>query len=340
MLCGSCGAAQSPTDEQWQQEVREIYEAYRSFQTYGGPEQQVLDASTGQLRRRSLVLLDRLAAIAGFPCGGSVLDVGCGGGATLRGFAESGAWRCFGFEMDDRDLPLLRSIPNFEGLYTCPARELPLRFDVITMVHSLEHFPGPADVLADLLPKLAPGGRLFIQVPNAAANPLDLVVADHMLHFTPSTLRRIVRRAGYDVDTLSTAWISKELSLIARPAATAIQTTESGAEEAIQNVCRQVKWLDLLAKSAHESALHAENFGIFGATIAASWLCGVLGDRVKFFVDEDANRAGRMHLERPVLDPEQVPPGSTVFLALTPHIASQVAGRLRNGAVHYCLPPE
>src|SRR5204863_8080442 len=173
----------------------------------------VLDAATGRLRRRSLVLLDRLSALPGFPQHGSVLDVGCGSGATLRGFSERGGWRTFGLEINDRDLPVLRGIPGFESLYTCPARELPRQFDAITMVHSLEHFPDPVEILRDLRPKLAPGGRLFVQVPNAAANPIDLVVADHMSHFTPATLTRLTTRAGYAEESVATLWIVKELSM-------------------------------------------------------------------------------------------------------------------------------
>jgi SAM-dependent methyltransferase len=339
MLCCACGAAQSPADQQWFEEIAEIYSAYRAFQIYGGPEQQVLDASTGTLRRRSLVLLDRLSQTTGFPRTGTVLDVGCGAGATLRGFSEFG-WRTFGLEIDNRDLPLLREIPGFETLYTCRAGDVPRQFDAITMVHSLEHFPEPVEILMDLRSKLAPGGRLFVQVPNAAANAMDLVVADHMSHFTPATLSRLAVRAGYEVETVSTLWISKELSLIARVADGPAAAAPADPAEAISSIRHQIAWLERMAAAGRSAAEASESFGIFGATIAASWLGGMLGDRVKFFVDEDPNRAGRTHLNRPVLSPDQVPSGSVVFMALTPRIAAQVAARVRNGTADYRLPPD
>ena len=339
LLCSACGAAQSPADPQWFDEIGEIYRAYRSFQTYGGPEQHVLDAATGKLSPRSLVLLDRLGRLPGFPAQGSVLDVGCGGGATLRRFSERGGWRCFGLEIDDRDLPLLRSIPAFDTLYTCPPSDLPRQFDAITMVHALEHFPEPVKVLRDLLPKLAPAGRLFVQVPNAAANPMDLVVADHMSHFTPATLARLAARAGYAVESLSTQWISKELSLTARCAPEPLPPAENNTAESIREIHSHIAWLERFGQAAHAAAGDSPSFGIFGATVAASWLYGLLGDRVRFFVDEDTHRAGRTHLDRPVLSPDQVPSGSVVFLALSPAIAAQVAARLRTGAVDYRLPP-
>jgi SAM-dependent methyltransferase len=268
-----------------------------------------------------------------------VLDVGCGAGATLRGFSEFG-WQTFGLEIDDRDLPMLREIPGFEALFTCQPRELPRQFDAITMVHSLEHFAEPVEILADLRPKLAPGGRLFVQVPNAAANAMDLVVADHMSHFTPATLARLTTRAGFEVETVSTLWIGKELSMIARVAPQILPPAATDAAQAISDVRHQIAWLARIAEAGRSSAEASQSFGIFGATIAASWLGGMLGDRVKFFVDEDPNRAGRTHLDRPVVSPDQVPSGSVVFLALTPRIAAQVAARLQNGTAEYRLPPD
>src|SRR5436305_5648707 len=58
LICCACGAAQSPADRQWFDEIGEIYKAYRAFQLYGGPEQQVLDAVSMRLRPRSLVMLE------------------------------------------------------------------------------------------------------------------------------------------------------------------------------------------------------------------------------------------------------------------------------------------
>ena len=64
----------------------------------------------------------------------------------------------------------------------------------------------------------APGGRLFVEVPNAETNPFEYLVADHATHFTPSTLGRLAAGAGWIVDELSAGWVSKELSMVAHPA--------------------------------------------------------------------------------------------------------------------------
>jgi hypothetical protein len=42
---------------------------------------------------------------------------------------------------------------------------------------------------------------------------------------------------------------------------------------------------------------------------------------------------------RPVISPIEVAPGSVVFMALTPQIATQIAGRLWNAPIDVRLPP-
>jgi 2-polyprenyl-3-methyl-5-hydroxy-6-metoxy-1,4-benzoquinol methylase len=340
LVCRECGAAQSPADQQWFSEIREIYRDYEAYHQSGGIEQYVVDPSTGELRRRSEVLVDRILSLPGMPGSGKVLDVGCGTGATLRSFAERGGWRLHGQEMDDRNLHFLTALRGFETLHTCEPASLPGQFDLVTMVHSLEHFPEPAETLRGLKSKIGPGGRLFIEVPNAQANPFDLVIADHMLHFAPSTLSDLITRAGFKVDCLSTTWVTKELSLTAQSAAPeAPQVRPGGSRATADHVRASVEWLLRFVDTSREAAGTAAPFGLFGTSIAATWLCGVLGDAVTFFVEEDPNRVGRSYLGREVISPADVKPGAIVYLALVPHVAAQVARRLRSTISDIRLPP-
>jgi hypothetical protein len=81
-------------------------------------------------------------------------------------------------------------------------------------------------------------------------------------------------------------------------------------------------------------------FGLFGTSIAGTWLCDELGDGVSFFVDEDPHRAGKRHMGRPIHDPARAPGEADVFLALPPGLAEVVASRLeRTGAPFRCHRP-
>jgi len=337
-VCTLCGAAQALADGKWLSDIAEIYGKYEIYHQSGGVEQQVFDSESGRLRRRSDVLLDRVFSQPNVPNSGKVLDIGCGAGGTLRTFAERGRWILHGAEMDERNLPLLAPIPGFQKLYTCDAKEIPDTFEIITMVHSLEHVLEPTDLLSDLRGKLAPDGRLVIQVPNAALNPFDYVVADHMIHFSPDPLANLLRRSGFVVEYLSTAWIPKEISVVAR---VAMEPLTVNWKAASADVVGQVGWLRELVKEAKTIAEGPDSvpFGLFGSSIAAAWLWQAVRDRVTFFVDQDSSRVGKEYLGLPVLSPSQVPPGAIVFVPLAPQLAGIIEQQLQGLPIDLRLPP-
>ena len=84
----------------------------------------------------------------------------------------------------------------------------------------------------------------------------------------------------------------------------------------------------------------SENFGVFGSSIAGTWLYGALRDRVKFFVDEDTTRIGQRHERVPILAPAQVPAGARVFIPLVPKMAQGIADRLSKLGIEVYIPAE
>jgi SAM-dependent methyltransferase len=59
---------------------------------------------------------------------------------------------------------------------TFEAADLPERFDAIFLINTLEHLDDPVAVLAKIKAWLAPGGRLFLLVPNAQAPSRQIAV--------------------------------------------------------------------------------------------------------------------------------------------------------------------
>jgi cyclopropane fatty-acyl-phospholipid synthase-like methyltransferase len=338
-VCTTCGAAQALPDERWHAEINEIYSKYDVYHQSGGIEQHVLDSSMGQMRPRSDVLVERIEELPDTPRSGRLLDVGCGNGVTLRAFAERNKWKLYGLDIHDRNLALLSALPGFDTLYTCSPGEVTECFDLITLIHALEHFPDPYTFLTQLRSKLREDGMLFIQVPNASANPFDYVVADHLVHFSPCDLAVLLRRAGFGEIHIFTDWVMKEISLIARRAS-AEQVQEESATPGlgVTRVMTHVNWLNHVIANAKREAATKAPFGLFGSSIAATWLWRAVSDRVEFFVEEDPSRIGRQHLGRPILSPEQVPSGSLVFMALAAPLAVSIQRRLQHLPFHLCMP--
>ena len=127
-------------------------------------------------------------------------------------------WTKAGTEFDAKYRAEVESIPNTEPLHVGGVDDVPGTFDVITMIHVLEHIVDPVDVLKTLRGKLTRDGLLLIEVPHHPANPFELLIADHRTHFTATSLTRVLAAAGYEIISIAEEWIPKELSVVARPA--------------------------------------------------------------------------------------------------------------------------
>ncbi|NDC62906.1 MAG: methyltransferase domain-containing protein [Planctomycetia bacterium] len=348
-VCGNCGGVQKPADSAFLRDIEAIYDSYAIYHQGQGAEQAVFEPSSGLPASRSSRLLQTFRSRAGLGETGRMLDVGCGNGATLRAFGGlSPGWTLAGTELNDKYRREVESIPRTEPLHVCPADRVPGRFDVITMIHVLEHVLEPVEFLASLLPKLTPGGVVLIEVPHHPDNPFELLIADHRSHFSAATLGRALRDAGYDVLSVATDWIPKELSVIARAASgepprsspddPAGAATAAVGASSHRLVTDSLGWLRRTVEAARIAA-RSGPVGLFGTSIAGTWLAAELGASVGFFVDEDPARIGATYRGRAIRSPTQVPPGSTVFVGLPPAVAAGICRRLAAPGITYCAPP-
>jgi SAM-dependent methyltransferase len=137
---------------------------------------------------------------------GRLLDFGCGGGTYLQRLHCEG-WQVLGLDISAAAVERVRcdlGLPALVGSLPHPLLE-PASFDVITMMHSLEHVHDPLTVLREARRLLAPGGRLLVAAPNIDSLPFRwfgpawyaLDLPRHLTHFTPRTLTLMLQRAGY-----------------------------------------------------------------------------------------------------------------------------------------------
>lgn len=159
---------------------------------------------------------------------GTLLEIGCGPGLMLQAFRRRG-WSVLGIERNEAVAERARRSLGLETV-TTPVEELPsnLSFDLILMFQVLEHIAQPLPLLRECARRLAPGGRLLINVPNFAswqsrfAGPgwLHLDVPRHLVHYTPQTLADTLERAGLRLAELRFAspehdpygWVESALS--------------------------------------------------------------------------------------------------------------------------------
>jgi 2-polyprenyl-3-methyl-5-hydroxy-6-metoxy-1,4-benzoquinol methylase len=88
----------------------------------------------------------------------------------------------------------LRMYPSVDHLI----ESYPHKFDLISMIHVLEHLPNPVGMLTQIRENLLQGhGILLLEVPNFYAH--DSYELAHLACFTPHTLQQVLRQAGYHV---------------------------------------------------------------------------------------------------------------------------------------------
>jgi SAM-dependent methyltransferase len=342
-VCNCCSLVQKLPSTEWLTEINDIYHEYSAYSVAGGEEQLVLDSTAGILLKRSEVILKRLKQKIDFPKNTDLLDVGCGHGVTLREIARMFPdWALYGYELGSGKLDQLCLIDGFSNLYTGKISEINKLFDLITMIHSLEHFINPLETLKQLGKLLRPDGILFIEVCNTGENPFDLVIADHLTHFTPESLSVVLNIAGFKILECSTDWVKKEISVIAiqNNSTSFFDVSKLNSRNNFFEINYSVQWLNKIITEVKIHAATAKIFGLFGTSIAATWLATILKDSVHFFVDEDPHRIGKNYMGLPVIHPADVDVDATVFLGVAPVLSKLIMNRLGHLPFRLVTPTE
>lgn len=147
--------------------------------------------------------LDRLASHQAQ--GGRLLEIGSGFGTLLVEAGRRG-WKALGLEPGrlGASATRRRGATVVEGYFPQDLPDPAARFEAIAALDVLEHIASPLPFLADIRDRLAPGGLLFIQVPNwdsllvqLEGSASNVVCPGHWSYFTPVILQSLLLRAGF-----------------------------------------------------------------------------------------------------------------------------------------------
>ena len=135
---------------------------------------------------------------------GRALDVGCARGDLGAGLRGRG-WSVDGIEPSPRAAALAgtRGV-RVLGATVSGAALSRGSYDLIVLRHSLEHLPDPLADMRALAASLSDTGRVVVSLPNFAAwqrsrfssRWFHLDLPRHRVHFTPSSLERLLASAG------------------------------------------------------------------------------------------------------------------------------------------------
>ena len=136
-----------------------------------------------------------------------LLEIGCGSGETLA-YLRSLGWNVTGLEVDPRavEVAQARGLSVHAG-QMAEAAFPDASFDVVVMVHVIEHVHDPRRLLGEVARVLAPGGLLRMLTPNTeslahrrfGASWVSLDAPRHLHLFNARNLSRLACEAGLSV---------------------------------------------------------------------------------------------------------------------------------------------
>lgn len=204
------------------------------------------------------------------PVPGSVLDIGTGTGDGLITLSDQ--------------YPLAKVI----GYEPTIHKERPeSKFDLITLFQVFEHVEDLHEMLAYIKRSLSDKGHLLIQVPYAKEWSFDLIVADHWWHFTFNSLAALLNQYRFKIIYLGNDVIKKEITVLA----TSIENGLYQSTRPWDETGDAIEWL-LNFRNKLDSV--NEPVVVMGTGPAAAWAGTILGDKVKYYVDDDVERQQKL----------------------------------------------
>ena len=136
----------------------------------------------------------------------TMLDIGCGGGATLKRLLKrSKGSRVYGIDISEESVAKARKVNDAllgKRVFVTQgsAEELPYDdglFDLVTAVETVYFWPNLPDCLQEVHRVLKPGGRFAIMVEVLEADSKWIDLCEGMTAYSPEQLKDLLEEAGF-----------------------------------------------------------------------------------------------------------------------------------------------
>ncbi len=160
------------------------------------------------------------------PKKGRILDVGCAAGYFLR-IAQQHGHDVHGVELSEaiaqEAIQSLGKDRIYNGLLDDAVTARGWQdhsFDLITIWDVIEHVPEPQSLLASIKKLIKPGGKLLLETQNVNSRLANRLGKrwhhykhdEHLYHFNPDTISRLLTDCGYEVLTCGSSYAGKYVS--------------------------------------------------------------------------------------------------------------------------------
>lgn len=314
--CQHCQHYQKNIDAHYLNNINEIYTHYRPYSVQNGKEQLNFTADIPFTRCSEILKISEEFlphANAQF------IDIGTGSGVMLEAVSQRYSnWTKSAHDVSgDYQLNLTQKY-NLASFYKGNLSKIDHRFDIITLIHVLEHITSPPQFLDSINALLSNNGIAVIQVPNIAENEWDFSIYDHVSHFTKHTLKTLLDQHFKNV-FFPIKQLNKEITVL-------VSNTHTFPKQATSPIKNEQPLLESFNLKIQQlkklPACH-----ILGTGPAASFCAHFLGEKFLGWVDEDPLKIGKVMANKTIQDASELHT-SPIFLPYPLSQVEQIKNRL------------
>ena len=275
-----------------------------------------------------------------FEAGMKVLDYGCAKGTVMKRLAQqNSSVETYLFDVSQMYVSLWeRFLPSNRYASYKTKEEWQEKFDVVTSFFAFEHAPDPLKELRNINSLLKDGGYFYCIVPNVYENTGDFIVADHVHHYSHSSLRYLMAKSGFETIEIDDSShfgayiaIGKKISKSSLELQLYSNDLVSVAKAAMETA---KYWNALQDKICQfEDSVNGQKAAIYGAGVYGSFIATCLKnlDNIQCFIDQNPLLHGTKSFNKPIIPNNELPTEiKVIYVGLNPKIAKQVVSAFSN----------
>jgi len=286
--CPKCFHIQKISDNK----IKTVYETYKNNDLVNGQDQ--IKFVNGKPFFRTDILIKTI--INKLKNKKTLLDIGTGTGVFLSSCNNYFNFDMSAFDLNSRYKNKILSIKNVTNFYTNSLEELNRKFDIISMIHVLEHIEKPLETLKILQKKLNKNGIIIIQVPSINENLNDALIYDHYSNFTKNSLFLLLSKVFTNIKFIKTE-IKNEITVVIE---------NNSTKEYYENYDFKLDFSYINTLNTYLNNINHDIY-IFGTAPTSTYYASILKDNNNFkgFLDEDILKKDKFHLDKKIYHPKE-----------------------------------
>ena len=281
-ICENCGCLQKKLNKNYFKNIDTIYKDYEGFSKYNQIDQRKV--VEGNSSSRCELLFKKFLNKKKYT---EILDYGSSNGAMLLPYIGLNK-KLYATDLKCNLNPKIIKNKNFIKFINIKNfKNSKKKYDLITMIHVLEHLHKPREVLSNIAKKLKKDGIIFIQIPNFLLNPFDLCVYDHTIHFDKDSINRLAKICNLKIIKIDDKLMNGEFSIILKKINKSIDIKKINFP-----IHKKINYFNDFKKKISQIK-NIKSFSLLGTSISSLSIMHNFKGKIKNVYDEDIAKIGK-----------------------------------------------